>query len=323
MASIFPLLWKIKSRNIWGENMKKALVTGANGFVGSALVKELMSNGVEVIALDRTGGCTNIPGEVRFVEHELADSQKLSEQITDKDIDVFYHLAWAGSAGCARADTALQLKNAQWSVDCLREAGKMGCKKFVGAGSIMEHETISAAYKHGNQPGLGYIYGSGKLVAHTMCMSVAADIGIDLVWAEITNAYGVGEVSPRFVNTTIRKIINGEPLQFTSGTQNYDFVYIDDVAKAFRLIGEHGKPFSHYLIGSSRAKPLREFILEMKEALAPDREFIFGDVPFTGVNMPISDFDCSLTERDTGFKAEISFPVGVKRTMDWIRELNI
>ena len=61
----------------------------------------------------------------------------------------------------------------------------------------------------------------------------------------------------------------------------------------------------------------------MKEALAPDREFIFGDVPFTGVNMPISDFDCSLTERDTGFKAEISFPVGVKRTMDWIRELNI
>lgn len=302
--------------------MKKALVTGANGFVGSALVKELVSNDVEVIALDRNGCAGNIPERVRFVEHELAESGKLSALISDRDIDVFYHLAWAGSAGSARADTTLQLKNAQWSVDCLREAKKMCCKKFVGAGSIMEHETISAAYKQGGKPGLGYIYGSGKLVSHAMCMSVAADIGIDLVWAEITNAYGVGEISPRFVNTTIRKILNNEPLQFTAGTQNYDFVYVDDVARAFRLIGEHGKPFNHYLIGSSDAKPLREFILEMKAELAPDREFIFGDIPFTGVNMPLGDFSCFLTEKDTGFKAEITFAEGIKKTMNWIRELN-
>lgn len=300
--------------------MKKALVTGANGFVGGALVKELLKNGIEVIALDRDGCNNNIPEKAKFVPHELGESSLLPTAITDRDIDVFYHFAWAGSAGPARADTELQLKNAQWTIDCLRAAKEMGCSKFVNAGSIMEHETISAAYKQGNKPGLGYIYGSGKLVAHTMCMSVAADIGIDLVWAKITNAYGAGELSPRFVNTTIRKIINDEPLQFTSGTQNYDFVYIDDVARAFRLIGENGKPFSHYLIGSSNAKPLREFILEMKEALAPNKNFVFGDVPFTGVNMPLSDFDCSTTEKDTGFRAEISFKEGVKKTMEWLKE---
>jgi len=132
---------------------------------------------------------------------------------------------------------------------------------------------------------------------------------------------GVGELSPRFVNTTIRKIIHGEPLEFTSGTQNYDFVYIDDVARAFRLIGENGKPFRHYLIGSSNAKPLREFVLEMKAALAPHREFKFGNVPFTGVSLSLDDYDCSLTENDTGFKAEISFAEGVRRTMEWLREV--
>ncbi len=299
--------------------MKKALVTGANGFVGSALVRDLLKNEIEVIALDRMGCNNNIPNGARFVPHELSESRELPDIISDKDIDVFYHFAWVGSAGAARADTALQLNNAQWTVDCLRAAKQMECKKFVCAGSIMEHETISAAYKQGNKPGLGYIYGSGKLVAHTMCMSVAAEIGIDLVWAKITNTYGVGELSPRFINATIRKIISNEPLQFTSGTQNYDFVYIDDVARAFRLIGQNGKPFCHYLIGSSDAKPLREFILEMREALAPDREFIFGDVPFTGVNMPLEEFDCSLTERDTDFKAEIPFADGVRRTMEWLK----
>lgn len=300
--------------------MKKALVTGANGFVGSALVRDLINNGIEVIALDREGCNNNIPEGVRFVAHELAESNKLPELISDRDIDVFYHFAWVGSAGPARADTALQLNNAQWTIDCLRAAKEMGCQRFVSTGSIMEHETIAAAFKQDNKPGSGYIYGSGKLVAHTMCMSVAADIGIDLIWGKITNAYGVGELSPRFVNTTIRKIIKDEPLQFTSGTQNYDFVYIDDVARAFRLIGEKGKPFRHYLVGSSNAKPLREFILEMKASIAPEKEFVFGDIPFTGANLPLEDFDCMLLYDDTGFEAEISFAEGVRRTRDWLKE---
>lgn len=303
--------------------MKKTIVTGANGFVGSALVKELLKNNVEVIALDMPECNGNIPADdrVKFLGLTLDNIGQLKDLVTDKDFDCFYHFAWAGSAGAARADTKLQLQNAQWTIDCLRAAKEIGCQKFVAAGSIMEHETIAAAYTQGNKPGLGYIYGSGKLVAHTMAMSVAADIGIDLLWAEITNAYGVGEVSPRMVNTTIRKVINGEAPQFTAGTQNYDFVYIDDVARAFYLIGRNGKPFNEYLIGSSNAKPLKEFLLEMKAAIAPDLDFIFGDISFTGINLPLEKYDCSKTETDTGFKAEISFGEGCKKTMEWLKKV--
>lgn len=304
--------------------MKKVVVTGANGFVGSALVRELLKNDVEeVVALDMPGCNKNIPesDKVKFVPLTLDDIATLKDLITDRDFDCFYHFAWAGSAGTARADTKLQLQNAQWTIDCIRAAKEIWCQRFVAAGSIMEHETIAAAYTQGNKPGLGYIYGSGKLVAHTMAMSVAADIGINLIWAEITNAYGAGEVSPRMVNTTIRKIINGESPKFTAGTQNYDFVYIDDVARAFYLIGKNGKPFNEYLIGSSHARPLKEFLLEMKEAIAPEIDFIFGDVPFTGINLPLDKYDCSKTEKDTGFKAQISFSEGCKRTMEWLKKV--
>lgn len=299
--------------------MKKAIVTGANGFVGRAVTKELINNGYKVIALDLEGHNGNLPEDdnIIFYSFSLDNSAELKERLREKDIDIFYHFAWAGSAGAARADTSLQLKNAQWTIDCLKLAKELGCSRFVNAGSIMELETIKAVFNPGNKPGLGYIYGSGKLVAHTMCKSVAADIGIDLVWAMITNAYGVGERSPRMVNTTIQKCIRGEAPQFTAGTQNYDFVYIDDVARAFRLIGENGKAFHEYLIGSSHAKPLKEFLLEMKAAIAPDLDFIFGDIPFTGVNQPLEEFDCSKTEKDTGFKATITFGEGCRRTRDW------
>lgn len=300
--------------------MKKALVTGANGFIGSALVRDLAANGIEVVALDREGFNNNIPNEVFFVPFDLASISDVTELLKEHRPDTYFHLAWLGMSGETRGDISLQLKNTEWTVQALRQAIEIGCERFVGAGSIMEYETFAAATQQGNRPGTGFVYGTAKLAAHSLCSIEANRLGIDLVWAEVTNAYGVGEISPRLINSTIRKIINEEPLQFTSGTQNYDFVYIDDVARAFRLIGEKGNPFCHYLIGSSNAKPLREFILEMHAILAPHRKFVFGDVPFTGVNLPIAAFDCSLTEKDTGFKAEIAFDDGLKRTMSWLME---
>ncbi len=74
------------------------------------------------------------------------------------------------------------------------------------------------------------------------------------------------------------------------------------------------------MIGSSNARPLREFILEMQQALAPDAVPIFGDVPFTGTNMSLNVFDSSKTEKDCGFRAEISFAEGTRLTMEWMEK---
>ena len=301
--------------------MQKVIITGADGFVGSYTVTHFLNEGCEVLALDIGAEPRRLRPKagLTYMQCDISDTKAMLQSIPQGVYDTFVHFAWAGSAGPARVDYNLQMQNALNTVECMKTAKELGCTRFVSAGSIMEYEVEAAIHTQGSKPGMGYIYGMGKHIAHCMCKSVAVDMGIELLWPMITNAYGVGELSPRFVNTTLRKIINGEKLEFTSGTQNYDFVYVSDVAKAFYLVAKNGKPFCEYMIGSGNAKPLKDFIIEMVSACSDDAVPHFGDVPFTGTNMPLSTFDIADIKKDCGFEPDVSFATGTRMTMDWLK----
>lgn len=301
--------------------MKNVVITGADGFVGSYTVQYFLDQGMNVLALDiaRESKRLRKHPNLQYKCCDISDITALRDAMNEGKYDTFVHLAWAGSAGDTRMDYNLQMQNALNAIECMKIAKQIGCTRFICAGTIMEYEVEAVVHSQSSRPGMGYIYGMGKHVAHCMCKSVAVSIGIDLLWPMITNAYGIGELSPRFVNTTLRKIINAESLSFTAATQNYDFVYVSDVAKAFYLVAEKGKPFCEYMIGSGNARPLKEFILEMVEACDPTAKPLFGDVPYTGTNMPLDIFSIEALVRDCGYVPDVNFSEGTKRTMEWLK----
>lgn len=304
--------------------MKKAIVTGANGFVGTAVCKELSKQGVEVIAIIR-----NEEEIITAIEHlpllrifyaDLADFKSLDEKITDRDVDVLYHFAWVGSAGPLRGDADIQMKNVQYTCDTVKACAAIGCKRFVFASSIMEYE-IEATMATEATPGINTLYCSAKVAADYMARTIAGSLGIDYIRAVISNIYGPGELSPRLVNTSIRKMLKGEHCAFSAGEQLYDFIYVTDAAKTFAAIGENGKKNKTYYIGSQEPKPLKVFLKELRDCVDPCIEIGLGELPFNGVSLTYKEFDINAVKDDTGFVPEVSFMEGVSNTVAWIKEV--
>lgn len=107
--------------------MKKAIVTGATGFIGKFLVRELVKQNVEVIAVVRRGTknlntINALP--VKIVECNIADYHMLPDMIADRDIDVVFHIAWQGVSDLDARNEAIQMQNLQSSSMFLIRTGR-------------------------------------------------------------------------------------------------------------------------------------------------------------------------------------------------------
>lgn len=302
--------------------MKKVIITGASGFVGSYLVNEFASNGYEVTAVVRNESSDvsafHKNEKVNIVYCELKDIQTLKEKLSGC-YDYFLHFAWDSSAGQGRGNYELQLKNVEYSCNCVKLAKALGCKRFVFAGSIMAYEAKEFVLNNGAEPTPAYIYSIAKLTASMMTKTVAVQNNIEFVDVVISNIYGVGEKSERFLNSTVRKILSGFPtLELTTCEQIYDFIYVTDAVKQIKLVTEKGENLRSYYIGNKEQFKLCEFVEKIKIALDSSVQLNFGAVEFKGTYFDYKDVVDTNSVFNLGFVSKVDFETGVKLLKDSI-----
>ena len=303
--------------------LKKAIVTGANGFVGSAVCRELIEQGVEVIAVvrnnvDSISDLLLLKG-IRIIYCDMANIFNLVHLIDDRDVDVLYHFAWTGSSGILRQDSDNQINNIKYTCNIVKVCSELCCRRFVFASSVMVYE-IQAAMTSESIPNINTLYSTAKLSADYMARTMSNYYGIEYITAIISNIYGPGENSPRLINTSIRKMLNGEHCSFSLGEQLYDFIYITDAAKFFVGIGNKGKPYKNYYIGSLYPKPLKYFLKSLRDCVDPEIEIGLGEIPFNGKSLSYTEFDIFSVKNDIGLIPIVSFEEGIKNTIKWIKE---
>lgn len=300
--------------------MRRAIVTGATGAVGTALIRELAASGIETLVFCREGSHRNqqIPKHPLVTLKYCSLEQLASvENDTGKQYDVFYHFAWEGTTGASRNDMYLQNRNVRYALDAVDAAGRFGCKKFIGAGSQAEYGRVEGLLRPDTPTFPETGYGIAKLCAGQMTRERAHQLEMEHNWVRILSVYGPNDGPQSMVMSTINKLKNNEIPQFTKGEQMWDYLYSDDAAKAFRLVGEKGIDGKVYILGSGKARPLADYIEDIRKTVNHNGQIMLGAIEYAPKQVMFLQADITELEQDVGFAPGTEFTAGIKTTAEW------
>lgn len=302
--------------------MGSVIITGATGFIGGALTKTLLSRGLTVIGIDVDANRLNMYREYpnfKAIVARFEDYERLPEIINEKEVDVFYHFAWAGGFTTAIRDYKLQMSNAGYAGDALVAAQKIGARKFVYANTYNQYEIMNFLGNEFFEPRYTCIYSTGKTAASLICRTLSYNLGVVYSGALIPMPYGENNYSKQLVNVVINSLNNGLSPKLVEGNNQYDLVYIQDIVDALIAIGDKGKNQKEYYVGHRRLKTFKEWITEIRDIIAPEVELKFGEY-IDKQQIDYSRVNLEALYDDTGWECKYELKEYIIQTAKWVNE---
>jgi UDP-glucose 4-epimerase len=297
------------------------LITGAGGFLGSALANQLSREGHLVRGLDdlSTGEPQVLFDDVHFTRGDVNDRPKLWTLL--QDIDCVYHLA----ARVRVAESLLYPReytdvNVGGTVSLMEAMRDVGVRRVVFASSgAVYGDQQDQPLREDAPPFPRSPYAVSKLAAEYYVRTIGSLWGIETVCLRIFNAYGPGQhlppSHPPVVPNWLRQAVRGGSLVVHGdGKQTRDFIYVNDVVRA--LIGAATAPDVDQLVinvGSGQETSMRELARLIIEVANSRAEILYSPRNDTGVSRMCAD--TNLAAKMLGFKVRTSLQDGLKLTL--------
>jgi nucleoside-diphosphate-sugar epimerase len=306
------------------------LVTGGAGFIGSSLARALLARGDSVRIIDdfssgRRDNLADIARDIELIEADILDGVALGRAMDG--VEYVFHEAAIPSVPKSMAEPLENhAANATGTLAVLQRARQSGVKRVVYAAS-------SAAY--GDDPTLPKIetmrpapispYGASKLAGEHYCQVYASAYGLETVCLRYFNVFGPRQdpkseyaaVIPKFITAALA---GREPRIFGDGKQSRDFCFIDNVIEAnFKAMAAPAREASGgvFNVACGTACDLNQVVALIGEILGrriePRHEAErAGDIKHSWA-------DISAARRALGYTAAVSFPEGLRRTIEWYK----
>lgn len=303
------------------ENDRPVVLAGCTGEIGNALVNLLLGLGIEAYALCRPNSWRlRFLPESPFLHVVECDLFRLGEaaRVIQKPCGAFFHLGWHASYGAERNDPYGQVRNIQAALDAVGLAVALGCGVFVGAGSQAQYGDTEETLTPDTPMRPTTAYGAAKLCAEQMTRRMCRDAGLRHVWGRVLSVYGPCDGPYTLVTSLMRAYLRGDPaFDLTQCGQEWDFLYAADAARAFLAMADRGADGNAYCVASGIARPLREYMADIRTVLGGQTDLRIGAKPYPpGQRMRLCG-DISALTGDTGFVPTTDFADGIAETWRW------
>ena len=324
----------MNNKNFWQKH--NVLVTGGNGFVGGALIRELVERGSNVVVIVRDWprlGALKLQAlerKVSMVRGSIVDLSFIQRTLIEYQVDTVFHLAAQAIVGTANVSPLPTFESNIKGTWNILEA----CRQFPQAKRIV---VASSDKAYGDQEQLPYVeempllglspYDASKACADILARSFYHTYGLPLAVTRCSNIYGGGDLNfSRIMPSIILSALKGEePVIRSDGTPIRDFLYIDDAVTAYILLAEaldrkevQGQAYNFGSNNPIMIIDLVNLILSLanRKDLKPKvllKHKIFGEIDkqFVSINRAKKELD---------WLPKWALEDGLKQTINWYQE---
>ncbi|HEX8557332.1 MAG TPA: NAD(P)-dependent oxidoreductase [Pyrinomonadaceae bacterium] len=310
--------------------MRRALVTGATGFVGRHCPAELASRGYEVHAVTSREVAPGAESEsesesesgaagVEWHRANLLEPGAARALIGRVRPTHLLHLAWYAEPGKFWTSP----ENFRWvaaSLELFEAFADAGGRRVVAAGTCAEYEWGGAgACVEGETPlRPATLYGACKHGLRVMLEAFAAQRGLSAAWGRVFFLYGPHEHPARLVSSVTRALLRGEPARCTHGRQVRDFLHAEDVGRAFVALLDSGAEGA-VNVASGEPVALKEVVGALGELTGRPGLVELGAVEAPAGEPPVLVADAARLRREVGWSPRRDLRAGLAETVEWWR----
>jgi GDP-L-fucose synthase len=307
------------SERFWKEN--RVCVTGGAGFLGSFIVEKLRQRGA---------GDIFIP---TIEKYDLTQLDSIKQMLADSKPDVIIHLAaQVGGIGANREHPAeFFYNNLMMGVQLMHCAWQTGVKKFVALGTVCAYPKFTPVPFKEEDLWNGYPeetnapYGLAKKMLLVQSQAYRQQYGYNSIFLLPVNLYGPRDnfnpSSSHVIPAIIRNCIEAreknqlEIVQWGDGSPTREFLYVEDAAEGIILAAERYNGAEPVNLGSGNEISIRDLANLIARLTHYTGKIVWDASKPNG--QPRRGLDVSRAERYFGFKAQVPFEEGLRRTIEW------